>query len=54
MLGKKFGPSVVLPIMMASFGSMTILTVAATNFGGMMTLRWFLGSFPPPLPPLTH
>jgi hypothetical protein len=53
MLGKKFGPSVVLPIMMASFGSMTILTVAATNFGGMMTLRWFLGS-PPPLSPLSH
>ncbi|KAG0647793.1 putative transporter [Hyphodiscus hymeniophilus] len=43
MLGKKFGPSVVLPILMASFGSFTILTVAATNFGGMMALRWFLG-----------
>jgi MFS family permease len=43
MLGKKFGPAVVLPILMACFGSMTILTVAATNFGGMMALRWFLG-----------
>ena len=43
MVGKKFGPSVVLPIMMAVFGAMTILTVVATNFGGMMALRWFLG-----------
>src|SRR4051812_31414607 len=43
MLGKKYGPSVVLPIMMACFGSMTLLTVAATNFSGMMALRWFLG-----------
>lgn len=43
MLGKKYGPARVLPLMMAGFGSMTILTVAATNFGGMMALRWFLG-----------
>ena len=43
MLGKKFGPSIVLPIMMACFGAMTILAVAATNFAGMMALRWFLG-----------
>ena len=43
MLGKKYGPNRVLPMMMFSFGSMTVLTVAATNFGGMMALRWFLG-----------
>lgn len=46
MLGKKYGPSRVLPILMFIFGSMTILTVAATNFGGMMALRWFLGVSP--------
>ena len=43
MVGKRFGPATVLPIMMACFGSMTILTVAATNFAGMIALRWFLG-----------
>jgi predicted MFS family arabinose efflux permease len=43
MLGKKFGPARVLPIMMAVFGSMTLLTVAAQNFAGMLTLRIFLG-----------
>lgn len=29
--------------MMFTFGSMTLLTVAAHNFGGLMALRWFLG-----------
>ncbi|TVY85396.1 putative transporter [Lachnellula suecica] len=43
MLGKKFGPARVLPLLMFCFGSMTILTVAAYNFSGMMALRWFLG-----------
>lgn len=43
MLGKRFGPARVLPILMFCFGSMTLLTVAAQNFAGMMTLRWFLG-----------
>jgi MFS family permease len=33
-LGKKFGPSRVLPLMMLTFGSMTLLTTAAKNFGG--------------------
>ncbi|ETN45036.1 uncharacterized protein HMPREF1541_09912 [Cyphellophora europaea CBS 101466] len=42
-LGKKYGPSRVLPLMMLTFGSMTLLTVAAHNFGGLMALRWFLG-----------
>ena len=42
-LGKKYGPSRVLPIMMATFGTMTILVVAVKNFGGLLTLRWFLG-----------
>ncbi|TGO43739.1 hypothetical protein BCON_0960g00010 [Botryotinia convoluta] len=43
MLGKKYGPAKVLPILMMFFGSFTILGVVAQNFGGMMTLRWFLG-----------
>ena len=43
MLGKRFGPNRVLPIMMACFGAFTILGVAANNFGGLLALRWFLG-----------
>lgn len=43
MLGKKYGPHRVLPIMMFSFGSMTLLSAATKNWGGMMALRWFLG-----------
>lgn len=42
-LGKKYGPNRVLPLMMFSFGCCTILVTAAKNFGGLMTLRWFLG-----------
>lgn len=42
-LGKKYGPNRVLPIMMFSFGCMTLLVVAVQNFAGLMTLRWFLG-----------
>ncbi|KAK7911194.1 permease of the major facilitator superfamily [Apiospora marii] len=43
MLGKKFGPARVLPILMGSFGCMTLLTAAAKNFSGIFALRWFLG-----------
>lgn len=42
-VGKIYGPSRVLPCMMFVFGTMTLLTVAAYNFGGLMALRWFLG-----------
>ncbi len=42
-LGKKYGPSRVLPVMMFFFGSFTLLVVSVQNFGGLMTLRWFLG-----------
>jgi MFS family permease len=42
-LGKKYGPSRVLPLMMMTFGFMTLMTVAAQNFGGLLALRWFLG-----------
>ncbi|KAH8148409.1 uncharacterized protein LAJ45_07511 [Morchella importuna] len=43
MLGKKYGPSRVLPVMMFGFGSMTLLGASVKNFGGMMAVRWFLG-----------
>lgn len=43
MLGKKYGPSRVLPAMMFSFGLMTLLVITVSNFGGLVALRWFLG-----------
>jgi len=43
MLGKKYGPHIVLPCLMICFGSMTLLVAAAQNFSGIMALRWFLG-----------
>ncbi|KAH4181425.1 hypothetical protein HBI26_127950 [Parastagonospora nodorum] len=43
MLGKKYGPHRVLPIMMFCFGSATLLAASAKNWSGMMALRWFLG-----------
>lgn len=43
MLGKKYGPHRALPVMMFSFGAMTLLMAAARNFGGVFALRWFLG-----------
>ncbi|KAJ5355517.1 transporter [Penicillium cataractarum] len=43
MLGKKFSPARVLPVLMFSFGSFTLLSAAAKNFSGLFALRWFLG-----------
>ncbi|KAK1145679.1 hypothetical protein N8T08_003915 [Aspergillus melleus] len=43
MLGKRFSPARVLPILMFSFGSFTLLSSATKNFGGIFALRWFLG-----------
>ena len=45
LLGKKYGPHKVLPLMMLSFGFITIMVVAVMNFGGLMAIRWFLGTF---------
>lgn len=42
-LGKKYGPNRVLPMMMIVFGTCTLCVAAATNFGGLMAIRWFLG-----------
>ena len=42
-LGKKYGPSRVLPAMMLCFGFTTLMVTVAKNFGGLMTIRWFLG-----------
>ncbi len=43
MLGKRYGPARVLPIMMFCFGSMTLLAASTNNFSGLFALRWFLG-----------
>lgn len=43
MLGKIYGPSRVLPCMMFSFGTMTLLVISVYNWSGLMALRWFLG-----------
>ncbi|KAF4993344.1 hypothetical protein FDECE_13459 [Fusarium decemcellulare] len=42
-IGKKFGPARVLPVLMFTFGSMTLLAACAQNFGGLFALRFFLG-----------
>ncbi|PON22055.1 hypothetical protein TGAM01_v209125 [Trichoderma gamsii] len=43
MLAKKFGASRALPLMMFTFGTMTLCTAATQNFGGIFAVRWFLG-----------
>lgn len=42
-LGKMYGPNIVLPCMMLSFGFCTLLVIAVFNFGGLLAIRWFLG-----------
>ncbi|KAF2139703.1 uncharacterized protein K452DRAFT_232137 [Aplosporella prunicola CBS 121167] len=42
-VGKRLGPAVVLPVLMACFGSMTLVGAAVKGFGGLMAVRWFLG-----------
>ncbi|KAH8692090.1 putative MFS transporter [Talaromyces proteolyticus] len=42
-LGKMYGPNLVLPCMMLCFGVCTLLVVAVYNFGGLLAIRWFLG-----------
>ncbi|PTD06764.1 putative transporter [Fusarium culmorum] len=42
-IGKKYGPARVLPILMFIFGSMTLLAACVQNFGGLFALRFFLG-----------
>lgn len=42
-IGKKFGAARVLPILMFTFGSMTLLSAAVVNFQGLFALRFFLG-----------
>lgn len=43
MVGKIYGPSRALPCMMFTFGTMTLLVSATFSWGGLVTLRWFLG-----------
>lgn len=42
-LGKKYGPNRVLPLMMLCFGLVTTMVTVVNNFAGLMTIRWFLG-----------
>ena len=42
-LGKKYGPNRVLPVMMFCFGCFTVCVVAVKNFSGLLAIRWFLG-----------
>ncbi|KAI1181677.1 major facilitator superfamily domain-containing protein [Nemania serpens] len=44
LLGKKIGPSRMLPILMFSFGSFTLLMATTHNFSGIFALRFFLGA----------
>ncbi|KAI3324890.1 major facilitator superfamily transporter [Xylariaceae sp. AK1471] len=44
LLGKRIGPSRLLPILMFCFGSFTLLMAATHNFGGVFALRFFLGA----------
>src|SRR5271154_6777105 len=39
----EYGPNRVLPIMMFCFGFVTTMVMVVKNFGGLMTIRWFLG-----------
>lgn len=45
MLGKRYGggPARALPVMMFTFGSMTLLTACTRSFGAVFAVRWFLG-----------
>ncbi|KAF7177298.1 hypothetical protein CNMCM7691_005188 [Aspergillus felis] len=52
MLGKRYSPARVLPILMFCFGSFTLLSASTKNFGGMFALRWFLGMCEAPFFPL--
>lgn len=40
---KKYNPARVIPLLMFTFGSITLLAVSVFNFGSLMTARWFLG-----------
>lgn len=43
MLGKKFSPARVLPLLMFCFGACATLSAAVQGFSGLFALRWFLG-----------
>lgn len=41
---KRFNAANVIPILMFTFGSISLLAATAFNFGSLMTARWFLGT----------
>ncbi|EEP78760.1 hypothetical protein UREG_03606 [Uncinocarpus reesii 1704] len=42
-IGKRYGPARILPVLMLAFGSLTLLSAATHDFGGLFALRWLLG-----------
>ncbi|CUM54351.1 uncharacterized protein AC631_00730 [Debaryomyces fabryi] len=40
---KKYNPARVIPVLMFTFGSVTLLAVSVFDFGSLMAARWFLG-----------
>ncbi|KAA8902925.1 hypothetical protein TRICI_005779 [Trichomonascus ciferrii] len=40
---KKFSAANVIPMLMFGFGALSMICAGVTNFGGLMTVRWFLG-----------
>ncbi|KAK7203381.1 major facilitator superfamily domain-containing protein [Myxozyma melibiosi] len=43
--GKKYGVTRVLPFLMFGFGLMSLASAACQNWGSLMAVRWFLGTF---------
>ncbi|OJJ42827.1 hypothetical protein ASPZODRAFT_76139 [Penicilliopsis zonata CBS 506.65] len=43
MVGKRFSPARVLPVLMFCFGCFTLIVSATSNFAGLFALRWLLG-----------
>lgn len=43
LLIKRYNPARVIPVLMFTFGSITLLAVSVFNFGSLMAARWFLG-----------
>ena len=43
LLIKRYNPARVIPVLMFTFGSITLLAVSVFNFESLMAARWFLG-----------
>ncbi|KAK9478902.1 major facilitator superfamily domain-containing protein [Lipomyces japonicus] len=45
LVGKRYGVTRVLPVLMFGFGAMSLAAAVCQGFASMMTVRWFLGMF---------